>query len=215
LNEKYPPFWVFSIENVLVIFVCMKIALSELKQIVFDKLDKELPKHLYYHSTGHVADVYEAAMRIADSEDIPPEGKTLLATAVLFHDTGFIYQNRNHEEKGCEIAQTMLPGLGYTPDEIETICGMIMATRIPQTPKTKLEQLICDADLDYLGRDDFWEIGATLYKEILATGIVMSKTEWNQLQIRFLESHQYFTATAIATRQAKKKEHLTTIHSLI
>ena len=32
------------------------------------------------------------------------------------------------------------------------------ATKIPQTPLTKLEEIICDADLDYLGREDFFEI---------------------------------------------------------
>jgi uncharacterized protein len=193
----------------------MKIELSELKQIVFDKLNKELPKHLYYHSLGHVVDVYEAAMRIADSEGINPQEKNLLATAVLFHDSGFIYQSKNHEEKGIEIAKEMLPTYGYSPDEIEQICGMIMATKIPQAPHNKLEEIICDADLDYLGRDDFWEIGNSLHKEILASGMDMSVKEWNELQSRFLTAHHYFTPTAINERKQKKQKHLDTIKTLI
>jgi uncharacterized protein len=193
----------------------MKIELSELKQIVFDKLNKELPKHLYYHSLGHVVDVYDAAMRIAESEGIDPVNKNLLAAAVLFHDSGFIYQSKNHEERGIEIAREMLPTFGYTQEEIEKICGMIMATKIPQNPHNKLEEIICDADLDYLGRDDFWEIGNSLHKEILAGGVEMSVTEWNELQSRFLGAHHYFTATAIAERKAKKQKHLDTIKTLI
>jgi uncharacterized protein len=193
----------------------MKIELSELKQIVFDKLNKELPKHLYYHSPGHVADVYEAAMRIAEMEGVSQSDKELLATAVLFHDSGFIFQSKNHEEKGIAIAHQMLPAYGYTFNEIEQISGMILATKIPQTPHNKLEEIICDADLDYLGRDDFWEIGNSLHKEILATGVEMSVKEWNELQARFLTAHHYFTNTAIAARKQKKQEHLETINRLI
>jgi predicted metal-dependent HD superfamily phosphohydrolase len=193
----------------------MKIELSELKQIVFDKLNKELPKHLYYHSVAHVADVYQAALHIAEREGITPEEKELLATAVLFHDSGFIYQSKNHEEKGVEIVKETLPGYGYSADEIEKICGMIMATQIPQTPHNKLEEIICDADLDYLGRDDFWEIGNSLYREILAAGTEMSERDWNQLQLKFLSAHHYFTVTAIRERKAKKQQHVHTITTLI
>lgn len=193
----------------------MKIELSELKQIVFDKLNKELPKHLYYHSLGHVVDVYDSAMRIAERESVDPEGINLLLTAALLHDSGFIYQSKNHEEKGAEIAREMLPQYGYSADEIEQICGMILATKIPQNPRTKLEEIICDADLDYLGRDDFWEIGNSLHREILAGGAEMSVKEWNELQFRFLTAHHYFTETAIAERKHKKQKHLDTIQSLI
>jgi uncharacterized protein len=193
----------------------MKIELSELKQIVFDKLNKELPKHLYYHSLGHVVDVYDSAMRIAERESVDPQGKNLLLTAALLHDSGFIFQSKNHEEKGAEIAREMLPQYGYSGSEIEQICGMILATKIPQSPKTKLEEIICDADLDYLGRDDFWEIGNALHREILAGGAEMSVKEWNELQFRFLTAHHYFTETAITERKNKKQKHLDTIKSLI
>jgi uncharacterized protein len=193
----------------------MKIELSELKQIVFDKLNKELPKHLYYHSLGHVVDVYDSAMRIAERENVDPNEQNLLLTAALLHDSGFIYQSKNHEDKGAEIAREMLPQYGYSADEIEQICGMILATKIPQSPQTKLEEIICDADLDYLGRDDFWKIGDSLHQEILAGGAEMSVKEWNELQFRFLSAHHYFTETAIAERKSKKQQHLDTIKSLI
>ena len=89
-------------------------------------------------------------------------------------------------------------------EEIEKICGMIMATRIPQSPKTHLEQILADADLDYLGRDDFYTIGDKMYKE-LGLG---HRDEWNEMQLKFLERHTYFTQTALALRDAKKKKHL-------
>jgi uncharacterized protein len=132
----------------------------------------------------------------------------LLLTAVMYHDCGFMIQANHHEALSCALAKESLPKFGYTTADIEMICGMIMATRLPQTPHNLLEQVICDADLDYLGRDDFFIIGDRLFKEFLFYGIVKDEMEWDQLQIRFLETHHYFTQTAINTRQAKKQQHL-------
>ena len=47
-----------------------------------------------------------------------------------------------------------------------------MATEIPQNPKTHLEMIMCDADLDYLGRYDFETISNNLYTEFLDFGFV-------------------------------------------
>jgi uncharacterized protein len=91
---------------------------------------------------------------------------TLLKTACLFHDIGFTISGQDHEERGCEIAEEVLPDLNYDSDQINRIKGMIMATKIPQTPNNKLEQIICDADLDYLGRDDFFSIGDTFVSRV-------------------------------------------------
>ncbi len=169
---------------------------------------KDLPKHLTYHSIAHVKDVYEAAERLAKAEGIAGEDLTLLLTAVMYHDCGFMIQSKEHEKIGCDIARETLPRFGYSPEHIERICGMIMATRIPQTPHNKLEEIIADADLDYLGRDDFWTIGNKLFEELLMYGIIQTEQEWNSLQVRFLEQHHYFTRTAIDTRKAQKDAYV-------
>ena len=125
------------------------------KSYINTYLRKELPRHLTYHSIAHVRDVYKAAERLAKAESVKGEDLTLLLTAVPFHDAGFIFQSKDHEKIGCDIIREHLPAFKYTPEQIERICGMIMATRIPQTPNNLLEEIIADADLDYLGRDDF------------------------------------------------------------
>lgn len=193
----------------------MKKELDKLKQYMFEKLTKELPTGLYYHSVNHVADVLEAAMMLADKEAITNYDRELLATAVIFHDVGFIKQSKNHEEKGCEIVGEILPTWGYSLQEIDMICGMIKATKIPQSPKNKLEEIICDADLDYLGRNDFWEIGKFLYREITEAGDEMSINKWNQIQVSFLESHNYFTQTAKNLRGQVKQIHLQQLKEMI
>lgn len=189
--------------------------LPKARDYIFKRLEKELHQNLSYHSLKHVLDVEQAANLLADAEKITQQERVLLLTAVAYHDSGFIYQTSKHEEKGCEIAKETLPQFDYTATEIDLICGMIMATKIPQTPQTKLEQIICDADLDYLGRDDFWEIGNRLYQELSVYGILGSEEEWNKLQLRFLEAHNFQTPSAIKLREPVKQTHLEKIRAIV
>lgn len=180
----------------------------EAKKYILARLKKELPSHLAYHSLEHTKDVYDAVIRIAKAENIIGVEKKLLLTAALFHDCGFILHSYDHESIGCKIAKEELPGFQYSSEQIEIICGMIMATKIPQSPKNYLEEILCDADLDYLGRDDFKEISKKLFLEFKIYGMITDLTDWDKLQISFLEKHHYFTKTAIATRKAKKDSYL-------
>lgn len=182
---------------------------------IIEKLKAELPDHLYYHGVHHTLDVFHSAIEIAEAEGIHGDDLTLLKTAALFHDSGFLYTYQNHEETGCHIAREQLPDFGYLPEQIDVVCGMIMATKIPQQPHSRLEEIICDADLDYLGRDDFFDIGNTLYREFLEMEVVKNEKDWNQLQVKFLQSHDYFTDTAIQLRKPKKMEHLKEVRSIV
>jgi len=181
---------------------------EKVKKFILNKLKKELPKNLTYHSTEHIQDVYRSAETLAKLEKISGEDLTLLLTAVLFHDSGFIRQQKEHELVSCEIAAQYLPAYKYTTEQIEKIRGMIMATKIPQTPHNKLEMIICDADLDYLGRKDFFKIGNGLYEELCMYGIINSEYEWNKLQIGFIEKHKYFTKSAKKLRKDQKEEYV-------
>lgn len=185
------------------------------KKFILHRLKKELPKYLSYHSVEHINDVFNACKEIAKSEGVKGDDLKLLLTAALFHDAGFLVQQKDHEEISCDIVRENLPEFGYTDEQIERICGMIMATKIPQTPNNKLEEILADADLDYLGRDDFFTIGNKLFAELSVYGILSSEEEWNKLQIRFLENHHYFTDTAIALRKKKKDEHLAKVKSKV
>jgi len=185
------------------------------RKFIIKKLRTELPTHLFYHSVGHINDVYTAAESLAEGEGIKGDELKLLLTAVLFHDSGFTVQQKDHEEISCQIARKFLPGFNYSNDQIDVICGMIMATKVPQRPTNHLEQIICDADLDYLGRDDFYDIGNKLFTELSLYGMIQSEYEWNNLQVRFLENHKYFTATAKRLRQSGKDAHLQSIKNWV
>ena len=76
------------------------------------------------------------------------------------------------------------------------------------SPINKLQEIICDADLDYLGRDDFEEIADKLRLELREMGKINSDRMWDEIQVKFLRQHQYFTRTAIESRQAKKEANI-------
>jgi predicted metal-dependent HD superfamily phosphohydrolase len=188
---------------------------NKASEFIIKKVKNELPEYLKYHSYNHVMDVLDAAVNLAKLEGIQEYECLLLKIAVLYHDAGFIKQTNEHEKIGCEIARETLPQFDYSEEEITRICGMIMATKIPQSPNNLLEQIICDADLDYLGRDDFWKIGNNLYHELKIYGVLNNEKDWNRLQLKFLTSHNYFTKSAIKLRQGKKNEHIEKIMQIV
>ena len=181
---------------------------DSIKQPILSRLEKELDPRLGYHNLAHTLDVLEQSQTIARQEGIHDEHKLLLLkTAALFHDSGFLFVYKGHEEKGCEIVSEDLKDV-FSEKDLQTICGMIMATKIPQSPNNLLEQIICDADLDYLGRKDFEPISRNLYKEFITFKIIPDNIVWDHIQIKFFESHRYFTKTAIEKRDKVKLKHL-------
>jgi len=181
---------------------------TSIKQPILSRLKDELDSQLGYHNIAHTLDVLEQAEVIAIQEKVTDKHDVLLLkTAAIFHDSGFLFVYKNHEEKGCEIASESLKNV-FSEEDIKKVCGMIMATKIPQTPNTLLEQIICDADLDYLGRNDFEPISRNLYKEFIIFKIIPEDIIWDHIQIKFFESHHYFTGTSISKRNEMKLKHL-------
>ena len=186
------------------------------KENVVSHLEKNLPVDLFYHGIHHTLDVFDAALVIAENEKIDSaDDLTLLKTAALLHDSGFTIDASKHEECGCDLARDILPACDYTDSQIDQICGMIMATKIPQQPLNLLECIICDADLDYLGRDDFFKIGDTLYQELKAYNKIQDVLQWNQLQISFLSNHRYHTLFSQGNREIKKQENLKVVQDTV
>lgn len=178
------------------------------ERYIMKLLDQQLSPKLHYHSVGHSKDVVNAVERIALLEGVTDEGLFLLKSAANYHDAGFIEQYDANEPVGARLAGEILPRFGYTQGDIKVIQDLIYATRIPHDPKNHLEEIICDADLDYLGRDDFHEIADNLRRELKEHGKIQSDRQWDEIQVGFLKLHKYFTPTAIETRQAKKLKHL-------
>jgi adenylate cyclase len=191
------------------------IQFTDIQEIVLDKLEMDLPGYLFYHNVKHTVDVVTEVELIGWAEGCTDEEILLLKTAALFHDAGHIIAYDNHEFHGTQIAREMLPPYGYTPVQIDKICDLIMATRLPPNPQNLLESIICDSDLDYLGRSDFIPVSNTLFEELKAQNKMGSINDWNKIQVRFISGHQYFTKTAQSLREVNKQLQIERIQSLI
>ncbi len=164
---------------------------------VFEKLESELDHRLYYHGIHHTRDyVLPAAERLAYLENIEGESLILLLTAAVLHDIGYIKQYANNEVIAASIAAELLPRFSYTSKQIEIIKAIIMATALPQTANNILEKIMCDADLSHFGAYNFSAISNSLWRELIEFGYNISKEQWNENTLDFLNSHSYWTETA-------------------
>jgi len=185
------------------------------KAFIISKLTKELDPGYTYHCIGHTLDVRAAALRLIGMEGFPEDEARLIEIAALFHDSGMLVRYKDHESASVELARQHLPSFGFGEKEISEIESLIMVTRLPQKASSKGEQVMCDADLDYLGRDDFFIHSFELQNEWNTFGIRKTDlTAWLDIQIRFLSDHTYFTASAKSLRDLKKSENLKEITSL-
>jgi len=180
------------------------------------RLRNELPPSLTYHRAEHTAlDVIPAVQRLAARAGIQPEDARLLEVGAAFHDIGHIHNSARHEAIGMDLVHEVLPGFGFNPADVERVAAMIRATRMPQSPRNLLEQLLVDADLDSLGREDFMETSKALWQERASLGIPHSWPEWLEVQLLFLRSHQYFTDAAHTLRDAGKQRNIEHLQDLI
>lgn len=175
---------------------------------VIRKLDAKLPDYLSYHCTAHTLYVLERSIYIAHKEKVGKKHMFVLKVAALFHDIGFINTYDNHEEEGCKIARKDLTKFNVSKSDIEKICGLIKATKIPQRPLNHLEEILADADLEYLATNQFYAIGDTLYKELKHFNPKLSMKKWNQIQITFLDDHHYHTAYCRRYKEFRKRRNL-------
>ena len=187
-----------------------------LEQKMYSYFEEKLPKTLYYHNIKHTIDVVVQVEAIGNAEGISDTEMYILKTAALFHDSGFIYAYKNHEQESIAIAQRILPKEGYSQEQIDQVCELIKATILTEEPKNLLECIIRDADLDYLGREDYVPVSRELYKELLEHKLIKkNEYEWCLGQVKFLEEHKYYTSYSRSQRNPGKVRHLQKIQEQI
>ena len=141
----------------------------------------------------------------------------MIKLAALFHDSGFLRKYRNNEPHGAELAGEILPKYGFTAKQTRKVQGMILATEVPQKPTNIMEEILCDADLDYLGRSkqEFYNISNSLKQELVEYGFLAKEEDWDPIQVKFLTEHRYFTQTAVKRRRKNKIDRLNEIKEQI
>lgn len=180
---------------------------------LLEEMSEKFPAHLTYHTIEHIIDVANVCDHYIEYYKISEDKGRLIRIAAISHDYGYIFSPEDHEQRSITELRSRLNN-SYSEEEIELINGMIRSTKVPQDPKNFFEEILADADLDYLGRDDYNRLSEKLYKEFLHFGVVNNDEEWLDVQIKFLESHHYHGELAIRNRNAKKQEKLSELKSL-
>ncbi len=189
---------------------------EKVSSYIQEVLKTQLSPLLQYHSYDHTMLVLKSAVEIASIELIHnKEDLIILKTAVLFHDCGFLKTyEKNTEEEACIVARKNLLNFNYSTNQIEIICNLIMKTKVPQSPSTLLEKILCDADMYYLGDDDYENISDGLFLELNSYGKNIGVKDWLEIQINFIASHHYWTNSCILNLEAKKQENLFRLKSV-
>ena len=191
--------------------------LSNAQSFVTDLFTNKGSKSIRFHTLEHTQGVVMAADEMAQYFQLPEEDRTALGLAAWFHDTGFTSGDaQGHEDRSIEYAVKFLQEQKADEQLIQKVRSAIEATKLPQTPKNLLEQIICDADLYHLGTDDF-KTRSKLLKEELSelSKKEISKKQWRKVNINFLENHKYFTEYARRKLQPVKERNLQQLQGII
>jgi predicted metal-dependent HD superfamily phosphohydrolase len=173
----------------------------------------ELPVGIKYHDADHTLHptkgVVAVANRIAISENISEHDRELLITAAYFHDTGYIREYDKNEPIAARMAGRILQLIGYKPNEIVKVQKMILSTDLERKPKTHVEKILCDADLDHLGTEDFFKLDGKLREGRRGRGIdVSDEAKWYKDTLEFIRKHQYYTESQKKLREKEKQKNI-------
>ena len=173
----------------------------------------ELPSGIKFHDANHTLHpargVVSVANRIAMAEKISEHDRELLIAAAYFHDTGYIREYAKNEPIAARMAGRILQLIGYKPEEIQKVQKMILATDLAREPKTHIEKILCDADLDNLGREDFFKLDSKLREGRHIRGLdVSDDVKWYKGTFEVMKNHRYYTESQIKLREKEKQKNM-------
>ncbi len=185
------------------------VILTEAQKFAEQLLENELPEKIVYHSINHTRLVSKAAVEIGSHSNVNAAELEIIELAAWFHDLGYTVSINNHEEKSAEITRKFLIDHNYPTDKINQVIACIMATKMPQNPKNKLDEILCDADLVHLANKNYCEISELLQEELEQVfGKEIKDEEWYKKNIDFIENHEFFTPYARANYSDKVRKNL-------
>ena len=187
----------------------------KLRERIHKDFSEKLDQKYLYHNLEHTKRVIKSAIKIGASYDLSDDQWKVLLTACLLHDFGFIKSHINHEETGAEIAGSILTEYGYNQDQIKSVKSLILVTEAIAIPNNKLESIIRDSDLEYLGSNDFEKISEKLKDEWLVCDVVSSEEEFYKLQLDFLINHQFHTEYMRKKGKKLKNKNIRYAHQMV
>ncbi|MFC2126572.1 HD domain-containing protein [Bacteroidota bacterium] len=179
-------------------------------------LRDKLTDDMLYHDLQHTKEVSDAAEEIGRAENLSDDELETVIISALFHDTGYYQGSEQHEVISKDIASDFLRDIGVKERKITDISGCIIATKLPQRPTNKMEEVLCDADLYHVANQNFFEKSELLRKELVATGETdLKDKKWRKKSLKFLKKHRFFTAYARENLLPVKKENLSKLKTFL
>jgi predicted metal-dependent HD superfamily phosphohydrolase len=192
-----------------------------MKKEVENTLLKNIQKHVLnykkkaehpdrrYHNAEHSRQVSGYTDLLARHYQLNESDYTAVMAASWFHDMGYLTAADDPERSSAMLAESFLLKLNVDSGLVEIVKGCILATKIPQTPASLIEQIACDAQLYYLGTDHFFKDNKSLRKEwMLLNKRRITKTEWLNDTARLMEEHTYFTTYGQSELNLMKVQNL-------
>jgi adenylate cyclase len=197
-----------NIPNKKFLLQLQSLRIQDLDEDIFNKIEKEFPISLYFHNKQNIKDIYNMVELLGRAEELSDEENLLLRTAALLHDIGYIWSYDEHEDHSIDYAREILPDYQYTEEQIQKICSLIEVTKNMRRPESRIEEIMLDAEMHYLGRADYVTLSDNLFFELYEKGKIQTKNEWVRMQNVLLSNHKYFTKTASLLSDVSHKQQI-------
>ncbi|MFK8005143.1 MAG: Pycsar system effector family protein [Saprospiraceae bacterium] len=189
--------------------------LMDVEAYVTNFITEQVDKKFAYHNIQHTLDVVNATKQLSAAHNLHSKELELLLVAAWFHDIGYDEGPLGHEARSCNYAKSFLEKYDFEEADIKLIQNCIMATKMPQSPNTLFEKILCDADMSHLGKKIYWERCGRIRQELTLTkNTTMSEPEWIDFELKFIVNHNYHTALANHLFEKRKRKHIRQLKKL-
>jgi len=188
----------------------MENLISETEKFVVQLLNDNLDNKFIYHNLAHTQRVVEKANELGELAQLSELEKTHLSLATWLHDTGYTKAIEDHEDESVKIASAFLSDNDYAKEDVDSVCSLILATKIDHKPTNQLEKIIRDADCSHIGSKNYIDISELLRKEWeLTLDKTLTESEWLAENIKFLSTkHRFYTNEASSNWDKGKGKNL-------
>ncbi|MDX2432193.1 MAG: adenylate/guanylate cyclase domain-containing protein [Bacteroides sp.] len=175
--------------------------LGDLEDRVFETILSNMPDSLHFHNLKYARKVYSQSFLLCRAEEMEQQDRLLIRTAALMLYTGLTQAYANYQNRSSVIAREILPEFQYSESQIDKICNLIMATKLPFQPNNLPEKILIDSKMEYIGRPDYPVRIKLLFQEMVENGINLNGQQFKKQQLELLYTFDYFTLAARRLRE--------------
>ena len=169
-------------------------------------LAEKLPSTIIFHNFYHAIQVKKYAETIGEHSGLSAEEMNILRICALFHDSGYVKSSKKYIEESISLASAFLAEHGIDQQTIDYVSEIIGANKLPQNPKDKIAEVLCDADLMYIASENGIEQFDLLYDEtVLVKKNFDKRSAFEKANIDYFTTHTYFTEYGKTILQPKKE----------